>query len=339
MSGGAVPVVDVSRCSDARSLADAIQQSLSTVGFLFIVGHGMEEQAEEMFKISEHFFKNESLEEKQRCAYQDNKGYTRVSQEVLDPTKPAPDLKEGFNTGIILRGDPPVPSHPLPSLFQQHAVKLAEFQHSCFSFCQRLLEAFAFALDLEPTFFTSQHGDGPDSTSILRFLHYPAIPASSNVEPNRAGAHSDYGSLTLLFQRKDGGEGLQLLPSTEPIEGGQWRDTGVVENALLVNIGDAMELWSGARFKSTLHRVVLPFPIPPAGIPERFSIAYFNQPSPQASLKTVVPVSSISENDLARMERKGVKPGADITANEHLQARLASTYKLAVPSSKASALG
>ncbi|CEQ42268.1 SPOSA6832_04085, partial [Sporobolomyces salmonicolor] len=184
MSGGAVPVVDVSRCSDARSLADAIQQSLSTVGFLFIVGHGMEEQAEEMFKISEHFFKNESFEEKQRCAY------------------------------------------------------------------------------VEPTFFTSQHGEGPDSTSILRFLHYPAIPAGSNVEPNRAGAHSDYGSLTLLFQRKDGGEGLQLLPSTEPIEGGKWRDTGVVENALLVNIGDAMELWSGANFKSTLHRVRAACPLP-----------------------------------------------------------------------------
>ena len=110
-------------------------------------------------------------------------------------------------------------------------------------------------VQLPQDFFSSQHHEGPDSRSILRFLHYPAIPGGANVEPNRAGAHSDYGSLTLLFQRKNGGEGLQILPPSEPLEGGIWRDTGMVDDALLVNVGDALELWSGARFKSTLHRV------------------------------------------------------------------------------------
>ncbi|GAA5896338.1 hypothetical protein JCM6882_000988 [Rhodosporidiobolus microsporus] len=322
MHEGVVPVVDVSRLSTPTELAQAIRGSLETWGFLYIVGHGLD--AEEMFRISENFFLNETDEEKKRCAYVDNRGYTKVSQEILDPTLPAPDLKEGFNAGII-------GSQPLPNLLQQHEEKIAAFQKGCFDFCQRLLEAFAIALDLDPSFFTSQHSHNPSSVSILRFLHYPAIPGGANVEPNRAGSHSDYGSLTLLFQRKNGGEGLQILPSTEPLEGGNWRDAGVVDGALLVNVGDAMELWSGANFKSTLHRVILPTPIPSEGIPERFSIAWFNQPNPSASLKTVVPVSSISPLDLARMERKGVSPGADITANEHLQARLSSTYKQAAP--------
>ncbi|GAA5826535.1 hypothetical protein JCM11251_002414 [Rhodosporidiobolus azoricus] len=324
MQEGAVPVVDVSRLTSAEELAHAIRGALETVGFLYIVGHGLEEQAEEAFRISENFFLKETEEEKKRCAYVDNRGYTQVSQEILDPTLPAPDLKEGFNAGII-------GSQPLPKLLEQHADKLAAFQKGCFDFCQRLMEAFAVALNLEPTFFTSQHSYDQSSVSILRFLHYPSIPGGAKVEPNRAGAHSDYGSCTLLFQRKDGGEGLQILPSTEPIEGGRWRDAGVVDGALLVNIGDAMELWSGAIFKSTLHRVILPTPIPPQGIAERFSIAWFNQPKPSASLKTVVPVSSISPEDLARMERKGVSPGTEVTANEHLQARLASTYKQAAP--------
>lgn len=113
----------------------------------------------------------------------------------------------------------------------------------------------AIRAQLPQDFFSSQHHEGPDSRSILRFLHYPAIPGGANVEPNRAGAHSDYGSLTLLFQRKNGGEGLQILPPSEPLEGGVWRDTGMIDDALLVNVGDALELWSGARFKSTLHRV------------------------------------------------------------------------------------
>ncbi|GAA5833785.1 hypothetical protein JCM5353_003315 [Sporobolomyces roseus] len=328
MSSGSVPVIDLSKCPTPRTLANAVKESLSSVGFLFITNHGLEKQVDDMFTISDNFFKNETDEEKSRCAYADNKGYTRVSQETLDPTKTAPDLKEGFNTGFIESSDPPQPSQPLPNLLNQRISQLADFQHACFNICQRLLEAIAVALDLEPSFFTSQHHEGSDSTSILRFLHYVTIPPGSQVDPNRAGAHSDYGSLTLLFQRAEGGEGLQILPTTEPLDGGRWQDVGVVENALLVNIGDALELWTGANFKSTLHRVVLPTPIPAQGIPERFSIAYFNQPSPQASLKTVVPVSSISQNDLARMERKGVKPGTDLTANEHLFARLASTYKL-----------
>ncbi|GAA6060036.1 hypothetical protein JCM10212_001033 [Sporobolomyces blumeae] len=328
MTRGAVPVIDISQCDSPRALADEIQGALSTVGFLFITGHGMERQVAEMFEISERFFREETDEEKAKAAYSANKGYTKVSQETLDPSKPAPDLKEGFNTGYIARGPPTEPSQPLPSLLLDHAERLAAFQHACFTFCQRLLEAFAIALDLDPGFFASRHHEGPDSTSILRFLHYVEIPPGKDVDPNRAGAHSDYGSLTLLFQRKAGGEGLQILPSTEDLDEGEWQDVGIVDDALLVNIGDALELWSGARFKSTLHRVVLPTPRPSEGIPERFSIAYFNQPSGDASLKTVVPVSTISQNDLARMERKGVKPGTEITAGEHLQARLASTYNL-----------
>lgn len=66
----------------------------------------------------------------------------------LDPTRPAPDLKEGFNLGFMAQGSPPVPTQPIPALFQPHAEKLAEFQYECFSFCQQLLEAFAIALDV-----------------------------------------------------------------------------------------------------------------------------------------------------------------------------------------------
>jgi hypothetical protein len=282
-----------------------------------------------------------------------------------------------------------------------HAAELADFQHRCFEFCQRLLIAFAVALDvsrsfvlrqitsimtdtsplaiairvqLPQDFFSSQHHEGPDSRSILRFLHYPAIPGGANVEPNRAGAHSDYGSLTLLFQRKNGGEGLQILPPSEPLEGGVWRDTGMVDDALLVNVGDALELWSGARFKSTLHRVLhlllesclivreLPLDLVLFFCAGGASHARASRGHCRALLdrmvqsadadrepqdlrrrdfdqrKCAVPFQELAlfltmlnpylADDLARMNRKGVKPGTDLTADEHLQARLSSTYGL-----------
>jgi len=60
---------------------------------------------------------------------------------------------------------------------------------------------------------SSRHQGGPSGT-ILRLLHYPSIPPSSDFQPSvdiRAGAHSDYGSITLLFQRP-GQPGLEIIP-------------------------------------------------------------------------------------------------------------------------------
>lgn len=61
--------------------------------------------------------------------------------------------------------------------------------------------------------FSSRHKGGP-SGCTLRLLHYPAIPSGTDFQPEvdiRAGAHSDYGSITLLFQRP-GQPGLEIIP-------------------------------------------------------------------------------------------------------------------------------
>lgn len=66
----------------------------------------------------------------------------------------------------------------------------------------------------------------------------------------RAGAHTDYGSITCLFQHHV--SGLQVLRDDV------WLDVAPQQGCLVINIGDALEFWSGGRFKSTLHRVVMP---------------------------------------------------------------------------------
>ena len=52
MPSGSVPVIDLSKCPTPQLLANAVFKSLSTVGFLFITNHGLENQVEEMFTIS-----------------------------------------------------------------------------------------------------------------------------------------------------------------------------------------------------------------------------------------------------------------------------------------------
>jgi len=81
-----------------------------------------------------------------------------------------------------------------------------------------------------------------------------------------AGAHTDYGLLTLLFQDHVGG--LQVKDKND-----EWADVTPIEEAIVVNSGDMLERWSNDRFKSTVHRVQ-----PKLGHQERLSIAMFFDP-------------------------------------------------------------
>lgn len=82
----------------------------------------------------------------------------------------------------------------------------------------------------------------------------------------RAGEHSDYGSITLLFQDQRGG--LQVKSPN-----GQFVDATPIEDTCVVNAGDLLARWSNDTIKSTIHRVVEP----PQGEgdthPPRYSIA------------------------------------------------------------------
>lgn len=110
---------------------------------------------------------------------------------------------------------------------------------------------------------------------VLRAIGYPPLPAEEEEGEDvvvdgegrkregggvSCGAHSDYGCVTLLLA--DGTRGaLQAWVDDgdgdgDGDEGGRWVNVEPVEGALVVNIGDMMERWSGGRWKATKHRVV-----------------------------------------------------------------------------------
>lgn len=163
----------------------------------------------------------------------------------------------------------------------------------------------------------------------------------------RAGAHSDYGSITLLFQRP-GQPGLEILTPegewagvpVEPNQSSQGQGQGFAFPPILVNIGDLLSYWTDGLLKSTVHRVVFPLSEQRAeneNEQDRYSIVYFCHP---VNTTELVPVPSTIV-DAHREERKGSQddkvgfgggagylvPGKRaLTASEHLQARLAATY-------------
>ena len=93
-------------------------------------------------------------------------------------------------------------------------------------------------------------GGNNGSFCKLRSLYYPAV---TGVRPGvtRCGEHSDYGTLTFLFQDSLGG--LQVRGVN-----GEWLDAEPVEGSILVNVGDLMEVYTNGLFPSTRHRVVVP---------------------------------------------------------------------------------
>jgi isopenicillin N synthase-like dioxygenase len=84
----------------------------------------------------------------------------------------------------------------------------------------------------------------------LKLLHYP--PHTSN-DPLQfgAGAHTDFGAMTILLQQP-GVEGLQVYDAASDA----WMPVPAVEDVFVVNIGDLIQKWTGGKYSSTVHRVI-----------------------------------------------------------------------------------
>ena len=182
-------------------------------------------------------------------------GVEKVSQHQYDANelhklREVPDYKESFESGNTTDTSQPniwPPSSSLPG-FQEF---MQSFFTDCSTLVHHVLHALSVALGLEQN-LAHTHSQ---SLFQLRLLHYPSI-ASSELQQgkrSRINAHSDFGTLTLLFQDLVGG-----LEIEDPRSPGVFRSVAPVEGAVLVNIGDLMSRWSNERWKSTVHRVVAP---------------------------------------------------------------------------------
>ncbi|KAH0547561.1 hypothetical protein FGG08_000286 [Glutinoglossum americanum] len=251
-------------------------------------------------------------------------------RKTLDPkNQRRGDFKEAFNLGEFHGGKA---QQPLPDVLIPHEAELGHFTDRCHELCMKILRLFALGLKISPDdggedWFLSRHDTsrGP-SGSILRLLHYPALLDDADYIPDvdiRAGAHSDYGSITLLFQLP-GQPGLEILtpPSTwSPVPVSPLTTASDPSPPILVNIGDLLSYWTNGLLKSTVHRVVFP-PEARRGGEDRYSVAYFCHPVNDTKL---VPVPSEAIKGLIGGD--GAAGGADVmTADEYLKSRLAATY-------------
>lgn len=250
-------------------------------GFFCVVDHGIAPQrVERMFADSARFF---SLPDEVKTLVpfnpQNNAGYEKMAQ--IRPSTGAVDRKESyqmqFGTGMNGKW---LPDSELPG-FEQEALS---FMRDVQSVSEKLMVCFARGLGFEDQYFIKAHDvSRPESQTVARLLHYFETPRTANATGevfHRAGAHTDWSFLTLLFQ-KAGQSGLEICPgrdvSTSFGYGDVWTKVEPQPNAIICNIGDLLMSWSDDRFKSTFHRVKAPTEEGDY-YGERYSIAFFNQP-------------------------------------------------------------
>lgn len=118
-----------------------------------------------------------------------------------------------------------------------------QFYWECGRVADEVLRAIAVGLDLEDKAYLAKKRSGENHHQ--RLLHYLPIPAE-DLEKERASrcmAHTDWSTLTLLFQDDCGG--LEVEDVSKP---GKFIPAAPINNAVVMNAGDALQMWSNGTY-------------------------------------------------------------------------------------------
>ena len=165
---------------------------------------------------------------------------------------------------------------------------------------RHVMRGVALSLGLPEEYFDAAHE--PHSGAVM-LLHYPPITVPLLPGQLRSGAHTDFGTMTLLFHHGSA-EGLEIQRPND-----SWLHAPSIPGAAIVNVGDLLTRWTNGQLRSVLHRV-----IPPQGEAaqrSRYSATLFYEPRHEVVISCLEPCQSPSKPPLY----------PPITAGERLEAR------------------
>ena len=292
-----IPTIDIApvlggNAAEKRRVAEEIGAALETIGFFTIVGHGVPDQlVRDVRDVAYEFFARPLAEKLRlpRPSIGATRGYDPPENQSLAATRgdaSPPDLQEMFGMGDFDLPDEPYYTEGHGADFfaanlwpDRPAAMRPTFEayyRALGGIGDKLMRIFAIALGIDEHYFDEKLAR---SISHIRFNKYMAQPAAPLPGQLRCGAHSDYGTLTILYGEDKPG-GLQVFGPD-----GEWLDVCPPDGAFVVNIGDMMTRWTNDRWLSTLHRVVNP--PRKADQAERLSIAFFHQPGHDVEIRCI----------------------------------------------------
>lgn len=284
-----VPIVDISPfrhggAEGIASVAREIDRACRDIGFLIVVGHDVDGRTLAGAFHEAYAFFDLDEEAKKAILVEKGRGYFGVGRQALARSRgddTPPDLFERFCMGpfgfardeyheiVMKRYFGP---NRWPARQPRFRAALEAYYRGAERLAGELMSFFATALGLPASYFEpmiDRH------ISDLCLNHYPTPDREPLPGQLRAGAHTDYGSLTIVAPSRGPG-GLEVMAPS-----GAWEPVPWVEGGFVVNIGDLMAQWTNDRWVSTMHRVVNPPPVAGGG-GRRLSIVFFHQPNADA---------------------------------------------------------
>jgi len=268
---------------DVKRLVEELSTGFRTWGFLYITGHGIPQQLiDNSFKDSKEFFL-QPHDTKMTCKRGPgiSLGYLPPKGEIFDSHKPT-DLKECFD--FLPKA---AVNEPLSKCVEDLVPELSELFELTSDLMLKVLRLLAIALDLDMEKFVNLHrsvGDRSQNGTSMRMLYYPCVKDTPDPDQQRCGEHTDYGTLTLLYQDNVGG--LEVLSPS-----GQFIKAKPIPGTIVINAADLLHKWSDGKFLATLHRVTIP-QSEEGRQKGRQSIAFFAHPDYDVTIEGAGPSSS-----------------------------------------------
>ncbi len=296
-----VPIIDLADTfgadSRAREAAAAsVRAACRDTGFMYVKNHGVEQTIiDGAFGESKRFFSQPDKEKLKVKARQGTNGYHPVESQALDPTSPA-DLKESYTSSReALPGTPDCTENLWPENLRGFQDNIEAYREAVRGLAIHISRLIALSVDMPLNYFDPFFDNQKAS---LRLLRYPPMPNGPHRNQLGAGAHTDFGWITVLAQDEHGGLEVETA-------GGEWIAVDPIPGTFIVNLGDLVPAWTNGLYHSSLHRVLNKKP----GI-DRYSIVLFFNPRYETVIETI-----------STCLASGEVPKPPFVSGEHRQAR------------------
>ncbi|KAF8526839.1 Clavaminate synthase-like protein [Hysterangium stoloniferum] len=294
--------------NDDASEADIFWKACTSLGFFYLKNHGVAPQPMwDIGKVTMALPFDEKMKYEQGdsgCSF----GYKAAGANNTDEYGSL-DTVEFMNVSKDdALGRPEIIHRVYPPCIESSMSTIKEFITTSDDINRTLMDIMSDRLGLPREILRQKHDSNEHSGSESRIIRNP--PKAITKDHVGIGAHTDFGSLSILHHNVLGG--LQVLvPGTQT-----WQYIKPLPGHAICNIGDSLSVYSGGILRSNLHRVV-----PAPGLQSQFyrwSLVYFLRPATSAIMAPLIQSPLIADAS----EKKPMDIGEDVTAGEWFARRI-----------------